>query len=146
MKKIILFMMSLTITFYACAQKVKEKEVPTTVTEKFKNEYPDKTDVKWEKKGSNYEASYKDKNEYLSVQYDKNGNVVQMEHEISVALLPKEVTVYTDRTVPGKTITEAYEVTDKDGNKGYECVVEQTTYVFDSDGNYKNKKGKKMRK
>jgi hypothetical protein len=146
MKKISLFVTALTIAFYSCAQKVKEKEVPSSVVEKFNNEYPGKTDVKWEKKGDNYEAKYKDKNERLSVQYDKDANVVQMEHEISTALLPSEVKSYTEKNIPGKNITEAYEVTDKNGNKVYECVVEQTTYVFDSDGNYKNKKAKKDRK
>jgi hypothetical protein len=114
--------------------------------EKYKSEYPGKTDVKWEKKGANYEAKYKDKDEYLSVEYDKDGNVKQLEHQIAVSVLPKEVTIYTDENVPGKAITEAYEVTDKDGNKVYECVIEQTAYVFDSDGKYKEKKPKKRRK
>ena len=146
MKKIALFVMSLAIVFCACGQKVKESEIPSAVLEKFKKEYPEKTDVKWEKKGSNYEAKYKDKNEHLAVQYDKDGNVVQMEHEISVSLLPAEVKTYTDKNIPGKNITEAYIVTDKNGDKVYECVVEQSTYVFDSNGNYKDKKAKKDRK
>jgi hypothetical protein len=146
MKKIILFVMSLAIIFNACGQKVQEKDVPSTVLDKFKNEYPAKTDVKWEKKGSNYEARYKDQNEYLSVQYDKDGNVVRMEHEIALSLLPTEVRTYTNKNIPGKNITEAYEITDKDGNKVYECVIEQTSYVFDANGNYKEKKAKKIRK
>src|SRR5437868_3323526 len=145
-KNVILFVMFLAIVFNTCVQKVKENYVPSVVVDKFKNEYPAKTDVKWEKKGSNYEAKYKDKNEYLTVQYDKDGNMVQMEHEIATTLLPTEVKVYTDKNIPGKNITEAYEVVDKDGNKVYECVIEQTSYVFDSDGKYKEKKAKKTRK
>jgi hypothetical protein len=146
MRTITLVVMSLAIAFCACGQKVKETEVPPAVLDKFKAEYPSKTDVKWEKKGSNFEAKYKDKNEYLAVQYDKDGNVVQLEHEIALSLLPAEVKTYTEKNAPGKNITEAYMVTDKNGDKVYECVIEQTTYVFDSNGNYKDKKAKKIRK
>jgi len=146
MKKIILFLFALNIALCGCTQKIKENDVPTSVVDKFKKDYPDRTDVKWEKKGSNYEALYKNPNEYLEVQYDKDGNVIQSEHQIEIAALPKEVKGYTASNFPGKNISEAYLITDKDGNDTYECIIEEKTYVFDSDGKYKTEKTTKIRK
>lgn len=146
MKNLMLVVASVMIVFSACAQKVNEKAVPASVTEAFKKEYPSITAVTWEKKGSNYQAKYKDQNEDLFVLYDKNGNLIEKEHKIEMALLPAEVNVYIDKNAPGKVIAEAYQVTDKNGNVVYETVVEEREYVFDSNGKYMSQKAKSDRK
>jgi len=142
MKKLILAAATFILIFSSCTRWVNEKDIPYAVTDAFKKEYPDKADVKWEKKGSDYEAKYKDPNEDLSILYDKNGNLIEMEHKVELSALPADVRSYTDENAPGKSIAAAYRVTDKDGRVSYEAVVEETTYVFDSIGNYTDKKQK----
>lgn len=145
MNKLILLTTAAMITFGACAQKMKEKDVPEVVSSTFEKEYPGRTNVKWEKKGSDYRAKYKDNGEDISALYDKNGKLIELEHKIAWTNAPTAAKTYMDKNAPGKTVTEAYMVTDKDGNVLYNAVIEETEYVFDSDGEYKSKKSKKIR-
>ena len=146
MKKLMSLAAAAMIVFTACAQKMNEKDVPSPVIKSFKDEHPGKTDVKWEKKGSNYMAKSKDSYEDFSALYDKDGNLLELEDKIEVSVLPTEVKVYCDQNAPGKTITEAYKIKDKNGKVVYDAVVEGTEYVFDSGGKCINKKAKKIRK
>jgi outer membrane lipoprotein-sorting protein len=146
MKKMFLCTASLTITLSACAQKMNEKDVPQTVKNSFNNDFPGKTNVKWETTGSDYEAKYKNSSEDIMAKYDKNGNAIEREEKVQFAVLPENAKTYCNNNLPGKTVAESYKVTDKNGNVLYDAVVEETEYVFDSDGNYKSKKPKKNRK
>src|ERR1041385_5936947 len=125
MRKNFLYVASLVISLSACAQKINEKDVPQEVKDSFNKDYPEKTNVKWEKKGSDYEAKYKDKNEDISAKYDKKGNLIELEEKVQYSVLPANVKTYYDTNLPGKTVTEAYKVTDKNGKVVYSTVVEQ---------------------
>lgn len=145
MKKLLLFSACAIMMISAYAQR-SETNIPSAVTQAFQNEYPDKQDVQWTKKGTDYQAKYENANEYLLATYDKDGNLIEKEHRIELTSLPSGINTYMNNNAPGKTITEAYEVTDKNGNVIYEAVVEQDEYTFDSKGNYMNKQSKKDRK
>jgi hypothetical protein len=144
MKTIMLFITAALFAISASAQTLSENSVPAAVKAAFKRDYPSQTpmDGNWVKKGNNYCGHYTTVEEAVEVEYDKNGNLVEREKTIELAALPGSAKSYIDKTVPGKTITAVYLVTDKNGNVSYEAVVEETGYRFDTNGTYMSRNDK----
>ncbi len=145
MKKLVMILaLSLGIGS-AYAQKLKEADVPAAVKESFKKNYPDVKVQKWEKEDGNYEAEYETvrvpmdgKGKKTEVEYcvvmDATGNVIETEMEIEVSALPKAVTDYVNKNMPGKKIKEASQITNAEGINHYEAEIDGTDYIFDADG------------
>ena len=72
------------------AQKMDSKDVPGPVKASFEKTFAAK-DVKWDKEGDNYEASFKQKGNEMSVVLDASGNTVETEVEIAKSELPAAV-------------------------------------------------------
>lgn len=127
----------LTLTFatVVCkAQKMKEAEVPAAVKEAFKKQYPNAKVQKWEKEGKDFEAEFKLNKVETSVLMDASGAILETEKEIKVADLPKAITEYVTKNMPGKKIKEASGILGADGNKTYEAEIDGTGYIFNSAG------------
>lgn len=118
----------------AYAQKLKDADVPAAVKESFKKNYPDAKVQKWEKEGDLYEAEYMVGKVEHSVGMNASGNVIETEMEIAVSALPKGVTDYVNKNMPGKKIKEASQITNAEGINHYEAEIDDTDYIFDADG------------
>ena len=88
MKKItLIFILGLGVSC-GYAQKVKESEVPQAVKTAFAKAYPKAKDVKWDKEGNDYEASFDINKSDASVLFASNGTVKEVETEIEQNQLP----------------------------------------------------------
>ncbi len=135
---IILLALSLSVGS-AYSQKLKEADVPAAVKESFKKNYPTGKAEKWEKEGDVYEAEYEMGKDEGSVTFDASGNVQETEKEIKVSELPKGVSDYVNKNMPGKKIKEASKITTAAGVVQYEAEVGEVDYIFDADGKFLKK-------
>jgi len=123
----------------AKAQKLKEADVPAAVKESFKKQFPAAKVEEWEKEGENYEAEFDlNKTETCAV-FDASGKWLETEVEIKITELPKAVSEYLTKTVPGKKIKEASKITDASGKITYEAEAGDDDYLFDDKGNFLRK-------
>lgn len=134
MKAAILFLALSLSVGSAYAQKIKEADVPAAVKESFKKNYPAVKVEKWEKEGEFYEAEYEIGKVEHSVAIDIKGNVHETEMEIAVSALPKAITDYVNKNMPGKKIKEASQITTATGDNEYEAEIDGMDYIFDGDG------------
>jgi hypothetical protein len=134
MKNAMMILALSLLTGSACAQKLKETDVPATVKDAFKKMWPDAKVEKWEKEGDWYEAEYEMGKTEGTVALDANGNVMETEKEIKVSELPKAISDYISKNMPGKKIKEASHITDAKGMVTYEAEIDNVDYIFDADG------------
>lgn len=124
----------------AFAQKVKEAEVPATVKDGFKKQYPNSKVSEWEKEGANFEAEFKHNKVETSVVIDANGTILETEVEIAVKELPAAVSEYITKNYAGYKVEEAAKITDNKGTVTYEAEVEkgkeEFDLIFDSKGGF----------
>ncbi len=125
------------------AQKIKGADVPTTVKEGFKKNFPNSKAKEWEKEDGNFEAEFDVKKVETSALFDASGNLLQTEVEIPVKELPKAVIDYLSKNEAGKKIKEASKITDNKGFISYEAEVGEVDYIFDSTGNFIKKEVEK---
>jgi hypothetical protein len=138
--KNLIIILALSLGFgSAYAQKLKEADVPAAVKESFKKSYPAAKVEKWEKEGDLYEAEFMVGKVEHSVGMNAAGNVIETEMEIDVKDLPKAVSDYVTKNMPGKKIKEASKITTADGTNNYEAEVDGTDYIFDGDGKFLKK-------
>src|SRR6185312_16377260 len=102
MKKTILISAFALGTIFANAQKVKDADVPASVTKEFKSLYADAKDLTWEKEKGNYEANFKKGTTEMSVTIDASGKLLETETSISSSSLPKAALDYLAKNLPGK--------------------------------------------
>lgn len=120
----------------ACAQKTKEKDIPAAVTSAFHKNFPKAEELRWDKEGSNYEASFEWNEVDQSVLFDAQGNTLETEMEIAQNELPKAALDYVAAHYNGKTVKEAAKITDVSGKVTYEAEIKGMDLMFDSSGAY----------
>ena len=118
-----------TLTTGAFAQKINANKLPVAVKEGFAKAYPTATATHWDKEGKDYEASFKQDKESLSVVFDGKGQVLEVEKEIKAAELPAAV----QTALKGKKVKEAAIIT-KGGKTYYEAEIGKKDLLFDADG------------
>jgi len=136
MKKTVVLMAAMFVTTIACAQKVKESEVPATIKSAFQKQHPNAKEVKWEKENGNYEAEFEIGETETSVLYDATGNLLETEVEIAVADLPKQASEYIQAHYKDQKIKEAAKITDAKGNVSYEAEIKGMDLIFDNTGKF----------
>lgn len=136
MKKQIAIVTGLLLTLAVQAQKIKDADVPATVKTAFSTRYPNTKVLEWEKEGANYEAEFKTGKTESSAVFDATGTFIESETEISPAGLPKAVSEYVTKNMPGKKISEASKITTAAGKVTYEAEVGDSDYLFDEQGNF----------
>lgn len=131
MKKIMMIAaLALTFAFCAEAQKMKADKVPAAVTAAFTKAYPNAKEVGWEKeKSGDYEVGFEQGKEEMSVVYNNQGQMLEIETEMSVKDLPAAV----QTALKGKKIKEAAKIV-KDGKTYYEAEVGGKDLMFTADG------------
>ncbi len=154
MKTIITTLALSLVVNLACAQKVKEAEVPAAVKEGFAKKYPGAKVEKWEKEGADYEAEFDLNKVESSAVLDASGNFKELEQEIKTSALPKTVGEYCTKNFAGWKLSEAAKITDAGGKVTYEAEMskgkEHFDALFDDKGNFIKKgeieKGKEEKK
>jgi hypothetical protein len=137
----------LMFSFTAFAQKTK---APQMVKDSFVKLYPKATDVKWDKEGKDYEASFKLDGNDMSVNLDAKGNLLETETKIETSQLPKGVEKYVSDNYKGFKISEAAKIVKANGETSYEAEVtkgkERKDLIFDANGKPEKKDMKKEKK
>lgn len=136
MKKLATTTMIMLIATLAFAQKMQKKNVPANVITTFQKKYPTATEVKWDKEGENYEASFDLNRTDNSVLLDAKGNIIETEVEIELAQLPNGVLDYVKKHYAGKQIKEGAKITDAKGQVTYEVEIKGADLIFDNNGKF----------
>ncbi len=137
MKKSILMLLIAGFgTLTACAQKMKEADVPANVKAAFSKQYPNTKAGSWEKENGNYEAEFDMNKTEMSVLIDPSGNITETETEIKVSELSTAITDYCAKNYAGKKIAEASKIVDSKGVITYEAEINKTDVLFTADGKF----------
>lgn len=136
MKKLALMMITAMITSLTFAQKLHEKDVPAPVKASFQRNYPNIKEVKWDKEGEKFEASFYLNKIDNSVLFDAQGNLLESEIEIELNQLPKGVLEYVKANYKGQKVNEAAKITDAKGKVTYEVEIKGMDILFDSYGKF----------
>jgi hypothetical protein len=136
MKKYTAILFGLSLTLAVQAQKIKDADVPANVKTAFSTKYPNTKVLEWEKEGANYEAEFKVGKTETSAVFDATGAFIESETEISPASLPRAISEYVTKNMPGKKIKEASKITTAAGKVSYEAEVGDADYMFDDQGNF----------
>ncbi len=134
-KAMLVAVVSTALALNACAQKLKESEVPAAVKVSFAKQYPGIT-AKWEKEDGKYEAGFKKEGKNTSVLYEANGTMTEIETDITVKELPAQVVTYVKEHYSGQRIKEAAKITKADGTINYEAEVNSKDLIFDESGKF----------
>jgi len=136
MKKLALMTVAAMITSLTFAQKMQEKDVPAPVKNAFQKQYPTASDVKWDKEGEKFEASFDLNKTDNSVLFDAQGNILETEVEIELNQLPKGVLEYVKANYKGQKVKEAAKITDAKGKVTYEAEIKGMDLLFDANGKF----------
>lgn len=127
-------------SFTAFAQQVK---VPKVVKDSFSKLYPKVTDVKWDKEGKDFEASFKSDSKDMSVIFGKEGNALETETAIEISMLPKGIDKYVSDQYKAYKISGAAKIVKANGEVLFEAEIskgkENKDLLFDSKGNPEKK-------
>lgn len=136
MKKSMFIAAGLMISLAACAQKLKESDVPAVVKDAFGKAYRNVKEVKWEKEDANYEAEFEIGETDQSVVLDATGRILETEIEIKVVELPSAVKDYVVKNYKEAKIKEATKITDSKGAVTYEAEIKDKDLIFDTNGKF----------
>lgn len=136
MKKLTLMIAAGLITTFSFAQKLNEKDIPSSVKEALHKAYPNAKEVKWDKEGENYEASFDVNKIDNSALFDGTGNLLETEVEIELNQLPSSIIDYVKTHYSGQKIKEGAKITDSKGTITYEAEIKGMDLLFDSNGKF----------
>ncbi len=136
MKKSVITIAVILIATLSFAQKMQKKNIPATVKLTFQNKYPTAKEVKWEKEGENYEASFNLNKTDNSVLINEQGNIIETEVEIELNQLPNGILDHVKTHYPNKQAKEGAKITDAKGIVTYEVEIEGMDLIFDSNGKF----------
>lgn len=126
MNKYILLILLNGTLLSACAQKIKNTDVPTAVAEAFFERFPDVKKAAWSKENdSEYEAEFKTKGDEQSANFDTSGNWLETETEIKKSDVPSNLRDLLSKEFPGYEIEEAELTETKDKGTYYEFEIEK---------------------
>lgn len=138
MKNVILLAV-MAISTVGCAQSKEKKDVPKVVTEAFAKEYPN-TKVDWDIEEDGFEAEFKLNGKDASADYDKNGNKLATEIEVSESELPSSALSYLKTNYPKSKIKETAKITDSKNVVTYEAEIKidgkNSDLLFDANGSF----------
>lgn len=136
MKKLVVTIVVMLFATFSFAQKMQEKNVPSNIKSIFKKMYPTAKEVKWDKEGEKYEASFDLNKTDHSVLMDAQGNIIETEVEIELNQLPMGILDYVKTHYTGKQAKESAKITDAKGMVTYEVEIKGMDLIFDSNGKF----------
>jgi hypothetical protein len=110
--------------------------VPAGVNARFGTDYPN-TSATWRMDGSDYTATWMDKSTNMnrSVTYDKNGNLISNDNEMSSGSYPNGISDYYSQNYPGEDY-KVWSSKDAKGNTTYYTMRNGKKVRFDKNGQY----------
>jgi hypothetical protein len=134
MKKILMFaFIGVVCTLSACAQKLKESQVPAVAKTAFAKQYAN-TVGQWEKEDGNYEVVFKKDGKDLSSVIDMSGKFILTETELSSKELPQSVQLYLQSHYKNAKVKGAAKIEKASGEVNYEAIVNGKELIFDANG------------
>ncbi|MBW7886768.1 MAG: PepSY-like domain-containing protein [Bacteroidetes bacterium] len=129
---------SLAVIIFAFSQLLfAQKTIPNAALKAFAEKFPNSSEVKWEKEGNEFEASFTINNVKMSANFSSEGAWSETETTISATELPEAVGKAFKEKFPKHEVTAAakietpkgitYEIEYKSGKKTKEI-------VFDANG------------
>ena len=115
-------------------EKENKVMVPTAVKQAFEKQHAG-VKAKWDNEDGKFEASFKKDKQDMSVLYNANGTMEEMEASIPVTEVPANIKAYITAHKLGK-IKEAAKITKANGTVEYEAEVKTGDALFDSKGNF----------
>jgi len=147
MKKV-LIAITILVTGFAQAQKLKESEVPKAVKDSFAKRFPNLKGVEWSKESeTEFEAEFKNAGKEQSANFDQAGKWLVTETEIKKADLPQAVQASIAKEFAGYKVEEAEKVETANDGIQYEVALEkgESNYevLLSADGKVLKKEEKK---
>lgn len=136
MKKSILTITIIMLSFVSFAQKTKEQNVPQVIKNALIERFPNAKNVKWDKEENNFEASFKYNNIDNSILFNANGKVIETEIAINVNQLPEKALQYLNDNFKNKKIKETAKIINEKGDTIYEAEIKGNDLFFDENGNF----------
>ncbi len=131
MKKIITALSAFLLIFAfisvsSSQAKSKKVKAPAVVLNSLSENFNNIEDLKWElEKNGNYEAEFEIDGVEYSAEFDKNGKMIESEHEISTSDLPEAVTKNITSKYPDFELDEAELLESGEYGKAYEVKIEK---------------------
>ncbi|OGS78619.1 MAG: hypothetical protein A3G95_02815 [Flavobacteria bacterium RIFCSPLOWO2_12_FULL_31_7] len=136
MKKSVMTIALIMLSFVSFAQKTKEQNVPQVIKKALSEKFPNAKNVKWDKEENNFEASFKNNNIDNSILFNANGKIIETEIAIEVNQLPKNALQYLNDNFKNKKIKETAKIITEKGDTIYEAEIKGNDLFFDENGNF----------
>lgn len=136
MKKSVMTIALIMLSFVSFAQKTKEQNVPQVIKKALNEKFPNAKNVKWDKEENNFEASFKNNNIDNSILFNANGKIIETEIAIEVNQLPKNALQYLNDNFKNQKVKEAAKIITEKGNLIYEAEIKGKDLFFDENGNF----------
>lgn len=136
MKKSVMTIALIMLSFVSFAQKTKEQNVPQVIKKALSEKFPNAKNVKWDKEENNFEASFKNNNIDNSILFNANGKIIETEIAIEVNQLPKNALQYLNDNFKNQKVKEAAKIITEKGNLIYEAEIKGKDLFFDKNGNF----------
>ena len=91
MKSLKIAALILFTTMTVNAQDVKNEEIPKNLKSQFEKEYPNATEIEWEKENNLFNVEFDIDEKEQEIWYDDSGNIIKTEHELEEADLPEAI-------------------------------------------------------
>jgi uncharacterized membrane protein YkoI len=125
MKNLTLLVFALLATVAVNAQDLKSNEVPRSFTEGLLKAYPTATDIEWEKSGTDYKVEFDVGKMEHEIWFNKDGNMVKVEKNITRAEIPANLMEIIKRDYPDYKI-DSVESVEMGGNVTYVVELEKS--------------------
>ena len=136
MKKSVITIALIMLSFVSFAQKTKEQNIPQIIKNSLIEKFPNAKNVKWDKEENNFEASFKNNNIDNSILFNANGKIIETEIAIEVNQLPKNALQYLNENFKNQKVKEAAKIITEKGNLIYEAEIKGKDLFFDENGNF----------
>jgi antitoxin component YwqK of YwqJK toxin-antitoxin module len=132
MKKYFLIL-ALGFSMIAISQKA---EIPAVAKSSFHKAHPVATNIKYEKEDGNYEVSFIENAQKMSVVINSNGKILETEIELKVSELPTTIQSYMKEHYKNSPLKGAAKITKPDGSINYEAAIKGKDVIFDVTGKF----------
>lgn len=136
MKNLIVLIVLSTTVVCCNEHELKEKDVPASVKEAFKKQFPEAKEVEWNNEEGKFEASYEQNNKEMSTVFSAAGVAEETEIEIKKEELPAAALTYISQNYKDAKINETAKITKANGEINFEAEVKKTDLIFDANGNF----------
>lgn len=143
-KSIYIFLILSIIAVTSCSENSEEvtpSNIPTIISQKFQESYPDSKDVKWFNQKGLLEAEFEINGLDKAVVFNSEGVIVKTETEIETNRIPSRIAEYLAANYADNEVLEA-EITEEGNSISYEVDLqgedsdEEIELTFDDQGNF----------